>query len=1042
MKNLTRPIGRCARLGLIALVAGTPAVVTAQSSATLLADIETAPEPFSSEPSRAVVLGSLQLFAATDLAHGRELWVKTAQGVSLLIDIFPGTAGSAPSDLVVFAGKVYFAATHPDHGRELWVSDGTAAGTKLLVDLEPGVVGTSPAELSVVGSDIYFHAARAKRGREPHVSDGTAAGTRLLLDLRPGPASSTDGAHHFRLCNGHILFCANDGVTGTELWRTDGTAAGTFQLKDLRVGVISGFNSREIPVVIGGKLLFNGFETRTGRELYASDGTTAGTGLLIDIRAGALNGDPKQFALFGNEVYFQATTTAEGAELWKTDGTTIGTRLVADVAPGSASSFPAGLRVLGNSLIFSASDGALGNELFVSDGSAQGTRLLADLVPGLASSFPSEIVVAGSFALIVADKVGAGRELWGSDGTTAGTKFLADLQPGSASSLPGEFSESVGGKVCFAATGPEGRELYETDGTPSGTRLVKDIEAVVGTRGSEPRDFTEVGPDRFYFVATTLANGTELYFFDGQQAQLIDVEVGARSSFPADLTVVGDSLYFVATRLSTGTELFRIRPGEQPSLVADLRPGTSSSSPRSLTVLDGKNLIFTANNGVAGTEVCTLTHGVPGVRVHDIAVGPATSSVGSFHVIHDPATGLENALFAATDAIVGRELFASDGLDVRLAFDFITGPAGSSPDKLAVSSDGTALLLTALDANGDLILRRVTGSERGPAGASVFIFYSEEELANFRRSFEVFAIFEILRKLRVPTRLVLANMQLRGSAGAANETYEVSPGDRFVPFRDIDIGTIEDSGDHTLVGDDFLVFHATTAGGGKELFIRDLNTGKFSSFDLVPGPESSNPRDFHVVGDRVVFTADTPSGGSSIFSTDGRTIVASTLPSSSSLSNSVISGQSVASFDPDARSGPQQAGPTGLELYGFGSLGASARPFGQPCNGRARIQVDSTRVGVNSKWTMLFGPSSNVRLVYLDASRPQPIRLGACELWTDPGQALLIAIGAAPSFSLTVPIPNDTKLVDVRVVLQALWLNPLTLLPLVPSQAMVLTLGR
>lgn len=62
------------------------------------------------------------------------------------------------------------------------------------------------------------------------MTNGTVTGTRLVRDIRPGDADGMaplddQGSQRVAL-NGTLLFRANDGVAGLELWRSDATAAG------------------------------------------------------------------------------------------------------------------------------------------------------------------------------------------------------------------------------------------------------------------------------------------------------------------------------------------------------------------------------------------------------------------------------------------------------------------------------------------------------------------------------------------------------------------------------------------------------------------------------------------------------------------------------------------------------------------------------------------------------------------------------------------------------------------------------------------------
>ncbi|MCG8458219.1 MAG: hypothetical protein MI919_18220, partial [Holophagales bacterium] len=80
-----------------------------------------------------------------------------------------------------------------------------------LQDLDPRLIFVG-GSLTVFAGDDGLH------GEEPWITDGTAAGTRMILDLRPGTESSSPS--DWAEVAGEIVFAADAGVEGRELWKT------------------------------------------------------------------------------------------------------------------------------------------------------------------------------------------------------------------------------------------------------------------------------------------------------------------------------------------------------------------------------------------------------------------------------------------------------------------------------------------------------------------------------------------------------------------------------------------------------------------------------------------------------------------------------------------------------------------------------------------------------------------------------------------------------------------------------------------------------
>src|SRR5262249_6787385 len=181
------------------------------------------------------------------------------------------------SDFRAFNGFVFLATS----SNGLWKTDGTAAGTVLVKSI------WSLSELTPVGDKLFFAGDDGTTGSELWVSDGTTAGTKLVKDINLGTHQEClDGGKH-KSCttvpnssgpsslanlNGDLLFAADDGKNGQELWRSDGTANGTTLVKNINKGSASSFP--ESLTVRNSLLYFFAASSTSASGLWQSDGTT------------------------------------------------------------------------------------------------------------------------------------------------------------------------------------------------------------------------------------------------------------------------------------------------------------------------------------------------------------------------------------------------------------------------------------------------------------------------------------------------------------------------------------------------------------------------------------------------------------------------------------------------------------------------------------------------------------------------------------------------------------------------------------------------
>jgi len=406
---------------------------------------------------------------------------------------------------------------------------------------------------------------------------------------------------------------------------------------------------------LGGKIVFAADDGAHGSELWISNGTAEGTTLLRDIQPGSGGSTPRNFTLLNDKLYFTATTLQYGDELWSTDGTAVGTTLVSDIRPGhNLGSEPRSLVVYKSNLYFVASADGFNTSLYRSNGTAAGTVKVADLGFGQVS----EIAATPDYLYLVFD--GA---LWRSDGTTPGTQALnIDGQPfvsnllavsnslyfstrsssgstvrlyriqgtGAHSSLkeliapsPGFYEvanlTAVGSKVFFSVRknfGDQADELWVTDGTSAGTAMVKSFGWWPSDATTAMHNFVAYD-NRLFFQAGSSADYT-LWVSDGTSAGTVEihtVELGYPYRDENKPVVVGGKLYFSGDGefwTSDGTQagtrqLFDINQGNQPSI------------PELLTV-SGDKVFFSADDGYGLALWSSAPAGEVDVRVNGSSV--------------------------------------------------------------------------------------------------------------------------------------------------------------------------------------------------------------------------------------------------------------------------------------------------------------------------------------------------------------------------------------------------------------------------------------
>ncbi|MCC6673447.1 MAG: hypothetical protein IT458_20485, partial [Planctomycetes bacterium] len=281
-------------------------------------------------PSQGVVHGGRIYFVIASPLYGRELWSTdgTVTGTQLVVDLNPGaTDGARESDgrlLAVSApwgSGVVFSGSNGVTGFEPYFTDGTAAGTRLVSDIYAGASSSEPGVLVKVrrsnGDQVYFEAANGTNGRELWTIGPTGT-VSMVKDAYPGSGSGMANSAIVATDLG-AYWVGTDSTNGWELWYSD-FAGGANMVRDVNPGSASSMVvNRAVlcPVGSGDRLVFKANDGVTGEEIWLTDGTTAGTRRLFDLYSGPVGSNPQGVAQLGKEVLFSANDEVYGHELWK-----------------------------------------------------------------------------------------------------------------------------------------------------------------------------------------------------------------------------------------------------------------------------------------------------------------------------------------------------------------------------------------------------------------------------------------------------------------------------------------------------------------------------------------------------------------------------------------------------------------------------------------------------------------------------------------------------------------------------------------------------
>jgi len=272
---------------------------------------------------------------------------------------------------------------------------------------------------------------------------------------------------------------------------------------------------------VGSYILFSADDGEHGKELWRTGGAKLTTGMVTDIHVGDGDGIGDKTTILNENLYFLAKTGMGSCEIYRSDGTEDGTvKITEDLdLHCSGTRF---MEVLDDSRIVIANLGdmyvlntnTLTVQIVISDSS---TKLLQFGV----------VDTNSDLIYFLKESESTGAEPWVSDGTVIGTHLLKDIEPGIWNSKPSDFVMANGDVYFIAENDDEGRELWKTDGTESGTLMVTNWASCDGDRSSSvarPYDSSSYDPKASMVVGEEIVSPASGGTFDmGRAAVTRDV---------------------------------------------------------------------------------------------------------------------------------------------------------------------------------------------------------------------------------------------------------------------------------------------------------------------------------------------------------------------------------------------------------------------------------------------------------------------------------------------------------------------------------------
>ena len=414
---------------------------------------------------------------------------------------------------------------------------------------------------------LVFAATDGINGCELYISNGTSEPAQLLLNINPSGESKPGKELGFTVIEGSeqegLIFDADDGTNGRQLWVTNGTELGTFSLgESLLVAPVHWMSGVVLRSVQGGLLWTNGTEL-VPLDQHPMWNTSTSSGITTSLSGLSSLGSEMLHAEEGM-LWFNAEDSSTDNEAYCLSADGILTHW--DLNPTSATTFVDWVSH-GNDFYSVANRGTVNQLAYLGpNGSSQ---WLTNLAPVSGDTHMGEVLgvhMVNDALVYDARLSGSDSTLWSTNITSTITTQLSNQIFAPGSTLGGVVSNNGLMFDCFTAA--HGTELCITDGSANGTSLLND--AAPGVTSSNLVAAVSLG-DHWLLLASgydgTTTHGVSLWSTDGIELSLRynpwpGISNSSQAGSYGGLLVTSTQVFFIAHDGATGHEWHRWSHGE------------------------------------------------------------------------------------------------------------------------------------------------------------------------------------------------------------------------------------------------------------------------------------------------------------------------------------------------------------------------------------------------------------------------------------------------------------------------------------------------